>query len=221
MFNPTDRFLVIDTETTNSMDDPLVYDCGFAVVDLDGHVYEQHSYVVAEIFYNDSYMQSAYYADKRNIYLNDIQRGTRKVRSFFEIWGIVRDTIKRHNISITLAHNATFDYRALNTTLRVLSCSRFRYFMPYNTEWWDTLRMSRAALNDNPEYELFCEYYEYYTSRGQKRFTAEIVYRFISDQPDFVESHTGLEDVLIEKEIFVYCAKAVPEFDGSAFTKKR
>jgi hypothetical protein len=36
---------------------------------------------------------------------------------------------------------------------------------------------------------------------------AEVLYRFISGDNDFIESHTGLEDVLIEKEIFAYCVK--------------
>ena len=43
-------FIVVDTETTNSIDDPLCYDVGFAVIDNTGHVYESHSFVVADIF---------------------------------------------------------------------------------------------------------------------------------------------------------------------------
>lgn len=34
---------------------------------------------------------------------------------------------------------------------------------------------------------------------------AEVIYKYISGNYDFVESHTGLEDVLIEKEILAYC----------------
>jgi hypothetical protein len=39
------------------------------------------------------------------------------------------------------------------------------------------------------------------------RFTAEILYRYITDNLEFTESHTGLEDTLIEKEIFAYCVR--------------
>ena len=42
---------------------------------------------------------------------------------------------------------------------------------------------------------------------GKPKATAEILYRYISGNNDFVENHTGLEDVLIEKEIFVRCMK--------------
>ena len=37
--------------------------------------------------------------------------------------------------------------------------------------------------------------------------TAEVLYRYIKGNKDFIESHTGLEDVMIEKEIFVECLK--------------
>ena len=36
------------------------------------------------------------------------------------------------------------------------------------------------------------------------RLTAEILYRFITHDKTFKESHTGLEDVMIEKEILVH-----------------
>ena len=43
------------------------------------------------------------------------------------------------------------------------------------------------------------------TANGRLRKTAEILWRFISGNNDFEESHTGLEDVLIEAEIMWYC----------------
>ena len=45
----------------------------------------------------------------------------------------------------------------------------------------------------------------YICKNGQLKMTAEILYRFISGQEDFDEEHTGLADVLIEKEILAYC----------------
>jgi hypothetical protein len=42
-------------------------------------------------------------------------------------------------------------------------------------------------------------------TRGRVRATAEILYRYITLNTDFIEDHTGLEDVLIEKEIFAKC----------------
>ena len=36
-------YLMLDTETCNSIDDPLCYDIGFAIVDEKGKIYEKFS----------------------------------------------------------------------------------------------------------------------------------------------------------------------------------
>lgn len=209
-----DRFIVIDTETTNSIDDPLCYDVGFAVVDMFGRVYENYSFVVADIFLDKDLMSYAYFADKIPQYWEDIKNGKRELKTFFNIKKAFADCIKRNNVKIILAHNARFDYRSLNLTQRYLTSSKYRYFFPFGVEIWDTLKMSRIVLNGIEEYDEFCYSHNYLTKRLCKRFTAEIIYRFITGNNDFEESHTGLEDVLIEKEIFVYCISIMPEIDG-------
>ena len=37
-----EKFIVLDTETTNDIECPLTYDIGFAVIDKFGTVYEQN-----------------------------------------------------------------------------------------------------------------------------------------------------------------------------------
>jgi hypothetical protein len=37
--------------------------------------------------------------------------------------------------------------------------------------------------------------------------SAENLYRFIIKDPNFIESHTGLEDVQIERQILWYCLR--------------
>lgn len=210
-----DRFIVVDTETTNSIDDPLCYDVGFAVVDIFGNVYENYSFVVADIFLDKELMSYAYFADKIPSYWEDIKNGKRELKTFFNIKKAFSDCVKRNNVKIILAHNARFDYRSLNLTQRYLTNSKYRYFFPFGVEIWDTLKMSREVLKNNDSYGEFCYTNEYLTKRLCKRYTAEIIYRFLTNNNDFVESHTGLEDVLIEKEIFVYCVSVKPEINGA------
>lgn len=50
-------------------------------------------------------------------------------------------------------------------------------------------------------------------SGNRPRLTAEILYRYLTNNVDFVESHTGLEDVMIEKEIFKACLAMNSEID--------
>ena len=220
MFTKYDKFIVIDTETTNSIDDPLCYDVGWAVVDIFGNVYEKYSYVVADIFLDKDLMKSAYFSDKIPQYWENIKSGSRELKSFFNIKKTFADCVKRNFINIILAHNARFDYRSLNLTSRFLTSSKFRYFFPYGVEIWDTLKMSKMVLKEIDDYGEFCYTNNYLTKRLCKRFTAEIIYRFITGNNDFVESHTGLEDVLIEKEIFVYCISHQPEIDGILWARE-
>ena len=200
-------FLVIDTETTNSIDDPFAYDVGFAVVRANGEVLESHSYVVADIFLDSELMSSAYFADKIPQYWEDIKNGKRLLRRFKTIKSILRDVVAQYGIRYVVAHNASFDYRSLNYTQRLLTSSKWRYFFPWGIEVWDTLKMARECLGKDEQYKNFCIENEFLTNKGQCRFTAEIIYRYLTGNLDFIEEHTGLEDVLIEKEILAYCIK--------------
>ena len=57
--------IVIDTETTNSIEEPLTYDIGWCVLNLDTkEVLKEESYAVAEIFLDKELMEVAYFAEK-------------------------------------------------------------------------------------------------------------------------------------------------------------
>lgn len=206
--NTETKFLVIDTETTNSIDDPFCYDVGFAVVDATGAVYESHSYVVADIFLDNELMASAYFAEKIPQYWDEIRNGKRQLRRFKTIRSILRDVVQQYGIRYIVAHNASFDYRSLNYTQRLLTSSKYRYFFPWGVEIWDTLKMARQVLGKDETYKQFCLDNGFtYGKEGkpQCRYTAEIIHRFLTGNLDFIEEHTGLEDVLIEKDILAYC----------------
>ena len=76
-------YLMLDTETANTLDDPLVYDIGLAVVDKTGKIYECYSFIIYEIFCQcKDLMQTAYYSDKLENYEDDIANGLRKIVTF-------------------------------------------------------------------------------------------------------------------------------------------
>ena len=65
--------------------------------------------------------------------------------------------------------------------------------------------MAKQVLKDSKMYRVWCEQNGYITKNNQCRFSAEVLYRYITGNDDFIESHTGLEDVMIEKDILAYC----------------
>lgn len=200
-----EKLIVLDTETTNSIDEPLMYDIGWIVTDRNGIIYESHSYVVAEIFLDKELMTSAYFADKVPMYWGQIKNGERKLAKFNTIFKAFRKSASANKVTKFFAHNMRFDYRSTNLTQRYLTSSKFRYFFPYNAEICDTLKMARQVLKNDIDYDNFCWNNQYLTKRNVKRYTAEIIYRFITNNNQFEEEHTGLADVLIEKEIMKYC----------------
>ena len=207
--------LVLDTETANTlvnedgrmdMSSVLMYDCGWSVVDTKGNVYLERSYVNRDIFvYERELMQSAYYAWKIPRYVEDLRNGDRIMANTYEIRQQMLADMELYHIHEVVAHNARFDYNALNGIQRWTTKSRFRYWFPYGTEVWDTMKMARDVIHKMPTYRRFCEEHGLLTANGRLSTTAENLYRFITKNPDFVESHTGLEDVQIEREIMFYC----------------
>ena len=207
--------IVLDTETANTIQDEhgldmsnvLFYDLGFQLVDSHGRTYgKKFSFVNSDIFTHEAeLMQSAYYAKKIPQYRADLASGKRILANTYEIRKVLCELVAEYDCKFVCAHNARFDYNSLNNTQRWTTKSRFRYFLPYGLEWWDTLKMARSVMGKMPTYQRFCAENGYTTKTGKPRFTAEICYRFITKDNTFVESHTGLEDVEIETEILRYC----------------
>ena len=209
------KILMLDSETTNDIETPLCYDLGFSVVDLDnGKAIEKHSYVVSDIFCDKDLMASAFFGDKIPQYWADIKSGKRMLRRWSTIRAIVREVMTQYDIDTVAAHNARFDYSSTATTQRYLTCSKWRYFFPYGTKFVCTLKMSREVFGKDEDYIAFCEKYNYLTKQNKPRLTAEIVYRYLTNDNEFVESHTGLEDVEIETKILFACLERNPEVDG-------
>lgn len=201
-------FLMVDTETFGGFDAPICYDIGFAVVDKTGKVYAQYSFVVRDTFIGMAEQAAtAYYANKFPQYHEDIRNGKRKCLPFYLIRHIANTLLSKYGISNVVAHNAKFDCTSLNNTARLLGYSSF-----FNThvEWWDTLQMVADTIAQQKLYQEFCKNNGYMTKHKIPRpqMKAEVVYRYISGNNNFIESHTGLEDVLIEKEIFARCIRS-------------
>lgn len=201
-----EKILIIDTETTNSLDDALVYDTGYIVADYNGKIYEKGSFVVADIFLDKELMSTAYFSEKIPQYWDEIKNGSRTLTKFNNVKWTLRHVMKKYNIKKIYAYNCRFDYLALATTQRWLTKSKWRYFFPYGTEFHDILALSRHVLKKVEDYRNFCKENNYLTSRNANKYTAETVAQYLFDK-DFTEEHTALADCEIEYKIFLECEK--------------
>ena len=85
------RIMMIDTETTNDIDCPFVYDVGYQIFSLAEGVLCERSFVNADIFCDAELMASAYFADKIPAYWDDIRQGKRILRKWHTIKRIMHD----------------------------------------------------------------------------------------------------------------------------------
>ncbi len=200
------KFLVIDTETANGLDYPLVYDFGMAVTDKTGHIYEKHSFLINDVFVlEQELMQSAYYAEKIPMYMEKIHNQEIQMIDFMRLKGLVYEVMKKHNISIVCAYNASFDRRALNNTLRYLTKSAKRFFMPYGTEWNCIQHMACQVIFTQKIYQKVAIRENWITPKGFLSTNAENAFKYITGNYQFVEAHTALADVEIEIQIMERC----------------
>ena len=201
-----DYYLVLDVETANSTDDPLVYDLGFAVCDRKGNIYEAESYVVSDIFYKETeLMQSAYYHEKLPKYYEGIKEKAFKVINFYMAKKRIADLIEKYNIKAVCAYNASFDTKALNTTQRYLTNSKYRYFLPYGTEVYCIWHMACQVICTQKRYIKFCLDNGFVSESGNIKTSAETVFAYMTKNEKYEECHTGLQDVLIETQIMAKC----------------
>ena len=209
-------YIVLDTETANTSGanggvdatSALVYDLGFAVIDSKGRVYETFSFINYDIFFKmQDVMTSAYYADKIPLYIEGISNGDYEVKTWFEIRSKLAEMCDLYSPNAIIAHNAYFDYKSATATQRYLTKSKYRFFFPFDIPLWDSLKMARATIGKSEDYKNFCEENGFLTKHKtpRPRLTAEILYRYLTNDMDYKEEHTGLADVMIEKEIFLKC----------------
>ena len=199
-------FLVIDTETCNSIEEPIPYDIGYAICDREGNIYEERSFIVAEVFLDmKDVMQTAYYAEKIPKYWDDIKSGKRTMKTLFNIRKQVREDMKKYGVKKVGAYNAGFDRKALNNLMRYMTKSFCRWFFPFNTQYFCIWNMACQVLMARATYIKFAKTNGLQSEKGNLQTSAEACYKYLKNKLDFVEEHTGLEDVKIEVEIMAKC----------------
>lgn len=207
-------FLVLDTETTNTLEQPLPYDIGWAICDKKGNIVEKRSYVVEEIFREmPDLMSYAYYVEKIPQYENDILSKRRKIAGMWEIRRKMKEDIKNYKIREVCAYNVGFDKRALNNLIRYVSKSFYRWWFPFGVEFVCIWHMACQVLLNRKSYLDFAENANLINEKGNISTSAESAYKYITKNKNFVESHTGLEDVEIEIEIMRECYRQKKKMD--------
>lgn len=204
-----ERFvMVLDTETANSVEQPLPYDFGWAVVDTEtGEIVCEKSFVVSEIFLDKELMAQAYFAEKIPQYWEEIRQGKREMRRLLTIRKELWNCLKTYGIKEIGAYNMSFDRRASNNDARYITASFLRWFFPYNVKLFCIWHMACTSFLNTSDYVNFATTNGFVSEAGNILTNAECAYRYLTGDINFTEEHTGLEDVKIETAILLNCLK--------------
>ena len=244
-------YMVLDTETaTMSFVDglglsteqkkrvaiakPLIYDIGWILCDRSGNIYAKKQFLVAETFSVPSVFNTAYYREKRPIYLEMIKNREITVMP----WAAVLEELLADldMVEAVAAYNAMFDFKkAIPFTDLYIS----QLYSP-NYYQWEKMQMVSAAqiakgakpsthgkfdsenflfhglsipiidiwgvacssLINTQKYKVMCLENEMLTESGEFfKTSAEATFRYITQNMNFDEAHTALNDAEIETEI--------------------
>lgn len=88
---------------------PLIYDIGWCIHDSKGHVKIKRSFLVSEIFSVPAVFNTAYYKEKRPLYLEKLRKKEITLKQWEEIRAILFEDLR--TVDFCCAANAMFDYK--------------------------------------------------------------------------------------------------------------
>lgn len=251
------RYMVVDSETATlplcveiarnaeekkklAIAKPLIYDLGWVVTNRKGEILDKKQFLVAETFAVPQVFNTAYYAEKRPLYLEMLKRGETSIKPWDEVMEIFLADLR--TVDAVGAFNSMFDFKkALPFTelyIRKLystnyqaweeiqrdSCrriltdncpSRNPEFDAENFKFrgeefplFDLWGLATTHLLNNVSYKNECINHGLLTASGVYfKTSAESSYQYLCNKYDFVESHTALDDAIIETFILSKVAK--------------
>lgn len=124
--------------------------------------------------------------------------------NFNSVKFFIRKLIAKYGIEEVMAYNAGYDNRALNNTSKMIT-PNYKYFLPYGIKVSCIWHMACQVICTQKAYKDFIDKNGLRTAHGNMKTSAEIVYAFMTNTPNFEEQQGGFEDVKIEVEIMAHC----------------
>ena len=214
-----ERFIVLDVEGLQGL---KPYDIGYIIGDNQGKIYKRHSFsLIGNLFMNaqgcKTTVEKARVMTVRNIlaisedYEKKYKYQQWKPISNANFKKILLKEISRYNVKYIYAFNVKFD----KAMLRNLFGGEFEDLEKL-VEFRDIQIAILTSRLMCKKYLDFCYENNYRTEKGYPQTKAETVHRYLTNNLDFEEAHTGLRDCEIEFEILMSAirSKKKLEYDG-------
>lgn len=225
-----EKTLIIDTEFVG-LEKRHLYDIGIIVGSFDGKKIvpiEEHSYIISDIWYNRPMFATAYYSEKRERYVGMLRSRKAKLIKSYELFKLLTAMVENYDIKRYFAYNSSCDrgvlqynaelYNVVNPleTLEDVDILKLAHDIHKTNSFKNWCIAQYEAISEKigqastttEKNELIAERGKFIGDSGRLRCGAETTYRFLINNPAFIEDHTGLEDCRIELDILNHCLMA-------------
>lgn len=173
------NYIIIDTETSSYNN--YIKEFGYIVYNKKG---------IAKQYY--CYIDEIIALENDSAYDNTIQ-----VTPIEQAISELLNDIQFYNAQV-YAYNSSFDYRAINNTLKALN-SGLSINQPL-----DLMGLVSNTIALKKDYIKTCKQNKWFTQKGYVSRTTETVYRYISKNYEYIQQHHALDDCIIEMHILEY-----------------
>lgn len=189
------NIVIFDTETT-SLNKPFCYNVGYVIKNEEGKTLIAKDFVVEQIWHNLPLFSTAYYYEKRPIYVNAMRTRKTIMKKFGYICQEMIRDFNKYEVTCAYAYNSNFDEKVFN-----FNCDWFKVNNPFDNIPIYDIRGNVHNFLIGEDFFNFCEKYEEFTDSGNYSTTAETLYRYLINDVEWNEDHTALSDSEIEAEI--------------------
>ena len=136
---------------------PLIYDLGWTIVDKKGNIYLRENYLISEIFSVPSIFNTAYYANKRPLYLEKLDKGEIVLTDWCT-------AVSRLEFALSIteavgAYNAMFDFKkAIPFTelyINQLYSADFHKWLKFQNECCERI-VNNTVIGNSKEFDPNC-----------------------------------------------------------------
>jgi len=197
---------IIDVETVG-IKEKYIINLGLVVGDNKGNVLEPYEWNIQEHIIKGYRMPEPW-----RFYLSKVVecKQAKQVNTFKELFDDfvqVLNEYKDFDIEFW-SYNANFDYNAFISNLEFVGIElnkKQRNF--FNYRWFCIWNYATNVLMNRPSYRKFANKHNLFSDKGNMKTSAEVCYRYITNDIEFIEEHTGLSDAKIEYDILMYCKR--------------
>lgn len=197
--------IILDVETI-SMEYNCICDIAWGLVDRNklrikkNYIVQEHLAKMAEGNFSKPKMAKT---------MSEVAKGRAIIKPYDEIMAELETDV--NNATYVYAYNATFDRNAIIKTCKALQSQFTETFTSSAVfdKWRDLWAWASNTILYKKSFIDFCEVNSLTTEKGYCSTSAETTLKFLKNDLDYVESHTALDDIEDEFQIYLAIKKEI------------